>query len=104
MRLVALYFDRLALFFAPRFVFFYHFAIAVTITAERHAEAFKNAGADILFLMDRKNVDAVFAKDQDVLEGLLAVHFELDTKDVLHHVKAGRVVVAWIAAKTHSVK
>ncbi len=114
-RFVACYFDRLALFCAPRFVLFYHFAMAIVLTAEQHAEAFKKAGADILFLMDLKNVDvdfqaklyhhigvisvelfAVFAKDQDVLEGLLAVHFEVP-QNVLHRVirRAGSLLGSW---------
>ncbi len=54
MLLLALYVVR------PCFVFSYHFAMAIMITAEQHGHAFKRAGADILFLMDRKNVDVDF--------------------------------------------
>ena len=96
--------------------------MATVINEEQGAVAFKKAGSDILFPMDRKQVDsdfqaklyhigivslesfAVFAKTQDDSEGLLKEYFELDPKDITHRVKAGRVITAWIVAKTWSTK
>ena len=96
--------------------------MAIVITDEQRKTAFSKAGADLSFLLDRKQVDedfqgklyhlgvisvelfAVFAKDQDDLEGLLKTHFDLDPKDILQRVKAGRVIVAWTAAKARFAK
>ena len=81
--------------------------MAIAISDEQRTLAFQKAGSDIIFLMDRKQVDAdfqaklyhigvisvelfaVFAKSQDVLEGLLKDHFELDPKDLKHRVSVG---------------
>ena len=76
----------------------------------------------MVFLFDKKQVDedtqakffhigvttveqfAVIAKDQADLEALLKENFELDAKDLPSRVRAGRVTVAWIAAKARAGK
>jgi len=47
---------------------------------------------------------AVFAKDQADLEGLLKEHFEIDTSSIHSRVVAGKITVAWLAARTRSQK
>ena len=96
--------------------------MAIVIDSTEHAAAFKDAGADILFLMNRKQVDEVFqgklyhigvtsvelfavlAKNQDDLEDILKANFALDPKDIQHRVKVGRIIVAWNAAQARSTK
>ena len=102
--------------------FFIYFLMAITISAVQKAAAFTMAGADIIFLMDKKGVDedvqakfyhigvtsvelfAVVAKDQADLEGILKDNFELDPADLMNRVKAGKVVVAWMAARARATK
>ena len=75
-----------------------------------------------MFLFDKKQVDedtqakffhigvtsveqfSVIAKDQTDLEAVLKVNFELDPGDLPSRVKAGRVTVAWLAAKARTTK
>ena len=96
--------------------------MAIVIDAGQREAAFKAAGSDLLFLLDRKQVDSefqaklfhigvtsvellsVFAKNQDDLEELLKKHFGLDPENIMHRVSVGRIVVAWMAAKTRSTK
>ena len=45
-------------FKAPLLLQFFHvFGMAIVITADEKAAAFKGAGADLVFLMDKKQVD-----------------------------------------------
>ena len=101
---------------------FYNLAMAITLIAGEKALAFTKAGADIIFLMDKKGVDedlqaklyhigvvsvelfAVFAKDQADLEAILKDNFELDPADLRSRVKASKMVVAWISAKARATK
>ena len=89
-------------FFLSVVFYFYRLAMtqAITIDAVQKALAFTKAGADIIFLMDKKGVDedvqaklyhigvvsvelfSVFAKDQTDLEAILKVHFGIDTSDI----------------------
>ena len=96
--------------------------MAITITAEEKTHALLLGGADLVFLFDKKLVDediqakmfhigvttveqfAVLAKDQADLEEVLKVNFELDPKDLPSRIRAGRVTVAWLAAKARASK
>ena len=106
----------------PRFCGSFASSMAIVINALEKADALKAGGADLVFLFDKKLVDedtqakffhigvttveqlAVIAKDQTDLEEVLKVSFELDPKDLPSRIRAGRVIVAWIAAKTRSTK
>ena len=96
--------------------------MAILITALEKDAAMKAGGADLLFLFDKKQVDevtqakffhigvtsveqfAVIAKDQADLEAVLKENFELDPKDLPSRIRAGRVTVAWLAAKARASK
>ena len=97
-------------------------SMAITLTATEKQDALRAGGADLVFLFDKKLVDedtqakmfhigvttveqfAVLAKDQADLEDVLKVSFELDPKDLTSRVKAGRVTVAWLTAKSRAAK
>jgi len=94
----------------------------ITVAPELKAPLLAQAGADIRALFDRKSVDedfavklysigintvelfATFAKDQDDLQKLLKVHFDIDPEDIIQRVKLSRIAVAWQTAKTRSAK
>ena len=95
---------------------------AIVMTASEKDTALKNGGADLVFLFDKKQVDedtqakffhigvtsieqfAVIARDQADLEAVLKENFELDPKDLPSRIRAGRVTVAWLAAKARTSK
>ena len=97
-------------------------ATPIVINRVQAAAAVASAGADLTFLLDRKQVDmqfqeklyhlgvtsvelfAVFAKDQDEPEGLLKDHLQIDPKKLDTRVVAGRIIVAWMAARTRLTK
>ena len=99
-----------------------YFIMAIVISADQKTAAFTSAGSDLVFLMDKKQVDediqakfyhigvttvelfAVVAKYQADLENVLKESFELDPKDLPSRIKAGKVVVAWLAAKARATK
>ena len=103
---------------------FSHFAVvmAIALTPTEKADALLLGGADLVFLLTKKLVDedtqakffhigvttveqfSVIAKDQADLEGLLKDNFELDPKDLPSRIRAGRVTVAWMAAKARTTK
>jgi hypothetical protein len=109
-------------FFLSVVFYFYRLAMAITIDAVQKALAFTKAGANIIFLMDKKGVDedvqaklyhigvvsvelfSVFAKDQADLEDILKDNFGLDPTDLMSRVPASKVVVAWMAAKARATK
>ena len=104
--------------FLPLPLPYLHYAMSevIVIDAEQKAAAIAKAGADLTFLLDRKQVGidfqaklfhigvtsvelfSVFAKNQEELEGLPKEHFGLDPKKIEHRIAAGRVIVAWMAA------
>ena len=96
--------------------------MAIVITAGEKAIALGKAGADIIFLMDKKGVEeddqaklyhigvvsvelfSVFARDQADLEKILDTNFGLDPSNLMSRVRASKVVVAWLAAKARCTK
>ena len=96
--------------------------MAIALTAKEKADAMLMGGSDLVFLFDKKLVDeetqakffhigvttveqlAVIAKDQADLQELLKDSFELDPKDLPSRIRAGRVTVAWLAAKARAGK
>ena len=92
-------------------------SMAIVLNTAEKDIALKAGDAGLVFLFDKKLVDeetqakffhigvttveqlAVIAKDQADLEEVLKDNFGLDPKDLPSRVRAGRVTVAWLAAK-----
>lgn len=107
------------------FVFLSHLvdmALIADVAPDMKDEMLAKASSDLLYMLDRREVDegfttklisvgvttvdvfAAFVKDEEDLEKVLKDNFGIDATTLQGRIKASKIKVAWLAAKTRAAK